>query len=287
MYQLASVFTVLSYIILPAVATPKLGIRADYLEPVWPSPFLPILSISSQYVSHTTSCIIQQSHPRDIHCDSADCSFIQSGDPAKDRLVQSYSGIIKCEDASIPLDGSQMTDARLYHLAVLAYKEMFNIWEPRLLGPDALPNAMAVMASGDTLYFASSIRCSTYITRIRIEDVAQGPVRQYMDNALQSVGTHRHRGGCAEINLLELYWTQNGHSMPGPPNPRVAITKDGKYNVAPCTRATGSGYGCHDIVRDFGLDPINSNVQADASKQDDWQFSLQHTVRPPCSTPWD
>lgn len=120
------------------LATPKIGIRPDYLEATGLGP---------------------------------------------DKHIQSYSGIIKFEDGTIPLDKTRMTDAKLLNLCVLAYIEMKYIWAGRNLLSSALPGAMAAIAYKDKIYFASAIRVPH--NHVEMAKVAQGTVRQYMDRALQ------------------------------------------------------------------------------------------------------
>ena len=99
-----------------------------------------------------------------------------------DDLIQSYSGIIKFEDGTIPLDKTKMTDAKLLNLCVLAYKEMVDIWRTRNMASAALPGAMAVIAYRDTIYFASALRAPAAVVQLAM--VAKGSVRAMMDEAL-------------------------------------------------------------------------------------------------------
>jgi len=186
-----------------------------------------------------------------------------------------------------------MTDAKLLHLAVVAYNEMVAIWRARNIPSDLLPNAMAVIASGDKLYFASSLR--TVPNSVRLRDVPQGSVRELMDEALtMGIGTHSHGGGCSEINCLELFWAKNEKQDPpiGPPKPRVAIwvlpkhkqiDTNSERNVRPCTWESRAdpGYGRQEIALAYSLDPIDSTVAPDAAG-DDWDFTLEKSIRPPC-----
>lgn len=186
-----------------------------------------------------------------------------------------------------------MTDAKLLHLAVVAYNEMVAIWRARNIPSDLLPGAMAVIASGDKLYFASSLR--TVPNSVRLRDVPQGSVRELMDEALtMGIGTHSHGGGCSEINCLEIFWAKNEKQDPpiGPPKPRVAIwvlpkhkqiDTNSERNVRPCTWESRAdpGYGCQEIALAYSLDPIDSTVAPDAAG-DDWDFTLEKSIRPPC-----
>lgn len=188
-----------------------------------------------------------------------------------------------------------MTDAKLLHMAVLAYNEMVAVWRPRNLVSRALPGAMAVIAWGDKLFFASTLRAPATI--IKLANVHQGSVRENMDDALtMGVGTHAHGGGCAEINCIELLWDFNDQKDPdkGLPKPRIAIwvlprdkkiDTNSEINSKPCKWETrsGVGYGCHEIVAAYGLEPIDSSVAPDATGDDDWKFSLVKNPRPPCT----
>lgn len=108
--------------------------------------------------------------------------FLNPTGATADRDIQSYSGIIKLDDGTIPLDKTKMTDAKLLHLCVLAYNEMVNIWRPRNLRSDALPGAMAAIAYEDKIYFASALRAPAGV--VKLAEVAKGSVREIMDDAL-------------------------------------------------------------------------------------------------------
>lgn len=99
-----------------------------------------------------------------------------------DRDIQSYSSIIKFDDGAIPLDKSKMTDAKLLHLARVAYKEMVDIWASRNLISAALPGAMAAFAYQDKIYFGSAIRVPP--GGVKLADVPKGSIRDSMDDAL-------------------------------------------------------------------------------------------------------
>lgn len=99
-----------------------------------------------------------------------------------EKDIQSYTGIIKLDDGTIPLDKSRMTDAKLLHLARVAYNEMVDIWTRRNLKLDALPGAMAAFAYRDKIYFGSSIRVPPG-NAVQVKDVPQGSIRQFMVNA--------------------------------------------------------------------------------------------------------
>lgn len=108
--------------------------------------------------------------------------FLDATGKATDRAIQSYSGIIKFADSTIPTDNTKMTDAKLLHLCVLAYNEMVSIWRPRNLISDALPGAMAAIAYKDKIFFASALRAPAAV--VALANVAKGSVREIMDEAL-------------------------------------------------------------------------------------------------------
>jgi len=197
---------------------------------------------------------------------------------------------------------ARMTDAKLLHLAVVAYDEMIARWRARSIPSRFLPGAMAVIASGERLYFASSVR--TVPGGVKLANVPQGSVRELMDEALtMGIGTHSHGGGCGEINCLELFTDFNtkgqypvGPPNPpvGPPKPRVAIwvlprerqiDTNSEINAAPCTwkSRANPGYGCQEVALAYNLDPIDSTVAPDAAG-DNWDFILRRNVRPPCQS---
>lgn len=115
-----------------------------------------------------------------------------------------------------------------------------------------------------------------------------------MDRDLE---VHAHGGGCAEINVLELVWSENEEADPdkGPPAPRVAIwvRRQGRpvgseRNTPPCSwyGFAGAGYGCADIIRAYGVEAIDKNAAPDPAGEDDWTFSLAENPRPLCERPY-
>lgn len=138
MYNGACILAVVQLLCSLAFATPRLGIRADFLD---------------------------------------------ATNERTDRIIQSYSGIIKFDDGTIPLDKTKMTDAKLLHLCNLAYNEMVNIWRPRNMLSRALPGAMAAIAYKDSIYFASALRAPS--AAVKLANVAKGTVREMMDEALE------------------------------------------------------------------------------------------------------
>ena len=120
-----------------AWATPKLGIRPDYLRPV---------------------------------------------NDETDRDIQSYSGIIRFQDGTLPLDKTRMTDAKLLNLCVVAYNEMVSSWRGRNLKSSALPGAMTAVAYRDKIYFASSLKRP--YKGIKFANVPKGSIRELMEEAL-------------------------------------------------------------------------------------------------------
>lgn len=188
-----------------------------------------------------------------------------------------------------------MTDAKLLHMAVIAYKEMITVWRSRNIPSIFLPGAMAVIASGDRLYFASALRARA--GSVELAEIPHGSIRAYMDEALtMSIGTHTRGGGCSEISCLELFWDKNGQKDPpkGPTKSRIAIwvlprnkqiDTNSEVNAAPCTVQANSdaGYGCHEIVfYVYDMEAIDSTVAPDAAGEDDWAFTLEKNPRPPC-----
>ena len=146
LYTGACILTVIQVLFSDTLATPNLGIRADFRDATGKN---------------------------------------------TDKLIQSYSGIVKFDDGTIPLDKTKMTDAKLLNLCVLAYNEMVEIWRPQNLVSDALPGAMAAIAYEDKIYFASALRAPAAV--VQLANVAKGSVREYMDDALtMGVGRFFH-----------------------------------------------------------------------------------------------
>ncbi|KAK4692824.1 hypothetical protein P7C71_g4454, partial [Lecanoromycetidae sp. Uapishka_2] len=108
--------------------------------------------------------------------------FLDATGQATDKVIQSYSAIIKFADSTIPTDKTKMTDAQLLNLCVLAYNEMVTVWQGRNLKSDALPGAMAAIAYQDKIFFASALRAPAAV--VQLANVAKGSVREIMDEAL-------------------------------------------------------------------------------------------------------
>ncbi|KAL8637943.1 MAG: hypothetical protein Q9226_009053 [Calogaya cf. arnoldii] len=217
--------------------------------------------------------------------------LLPSEDDHVNRQIQSYSGVIKFDDPSIPLDKEKMSDRDLLHLAVLAYGEMHAIWGARQLPFWVMPGAMAAVAYQDKIFFASSIKAPSQA--IKLKDVHDGSVSANMEDALtMGLGTHRYGGACAEINIIQLIEESNKDKEPerGPPAPRVAIwvrpsglPVGTEFNAPPCTWESGAnpGYGCHDVIKVYGIEAIG-RVAPDASKENEWRFRLHPSWRLPC-----
>ena len=138
--------------------------------------------------------------------------YLRPVNDGTDKHIQSYSGIIKFDDGTIPLDKTRMTDAKFLNLCVVAYNEMVNIWRGRNLKSSALPGAMTAVAYKDKIYFASSLRIPT--GGIKFEHVPQGSVRDVMDEALTTglgrsipvpainLHTANGLGDCSKVPLI-------------------------------------------------------------------------------------
>lgn len=110
--------------------------------------------------------------------------FLQPTGEDIDVDITSYSGIIRFDDGTIPLDKSRMTDAKLFHLATVAYNEMVQVWQDLKIPKASLPAAMAAFAYQDNVFFASSLRAPKNYGSLA--NIPKGSVREYMDNALRN-----------------------------------------------------------------------------------------------------
>ena len=220
---------------------------------------------------------------------------------------QSYSTIVKFNDASIPGDQSKISDAQFINLAKVAYNEMIAWWSRTQLASDGCPGAMIAMESEGIMYFASSVRSPNGIDINALDRNVQQSIGWYQWMCQMSGGgTHKTGGRCAEPNVLRLYGDLNGIETT-PTNPlgtyRPLLTTDTSPRIAvwgrpsgalpnqnkesffkPCADTATGGYGCNRMATQYGLKSV-SRQSPDPSGQDGWAFTLPGNPRAACPAP--
>ena len=130
--------------------------------------------------------------------------FLDATGKSTDKIIQSYSGIVKFDDGTVPLDKTKMTDAKLINLAGVAYNEMVDIWRSRQFSEAGLPGAMAALAYKDKIYFASALRAP--LEAVKLSEVAKGSVRAMMDDAL-TTGASKFSSTSSSYTFDVLNWS--------------------------------------------------------------------------------
>lgn len=220
--------------------------------------------------------------------------YLLNNDNREDvQRIQSYSGVIELRDEDFHgWDPEFMKDGQLVNLAKIAYDEMVAIWRSKLLPIDDLPGAMVALATVDKIFFASSIKTGS----------SDDPPEFYLNNVIkefletcsnEGMGTHRNGGKCSEPNVLELHYSAMGRNpfglhegasvkarmAPWVRFPGAALGSETNY--PPCGQHSGSGFGCHRILKYFQLNWAQG-VQPDATGQDGWHINYPGNPRTAC-----
>lgn len=133
----------------------------------------------------------------------------------------SYSGIIEYPKGLVRPACGGITNFELHNLAWVAFKEM------RDLHPDDqgnhLPGAMAALAHGQRIYFASSMKSNWPTARpahiaenLDADDNVSEYMTTYLMNNAGTASIHRTGGCCAEPNVIRLFHESGGNGIPDP-----------------------------------------------------------------------
>ena len=212
-----------------------------------------------------------------------------------DPQVQSYSGVIKFDDASIPGDKSKMSDGQFINLAKRASEKMHDLWENGKWPGTLLPSTMIAIESEGSMYFASSVKAPQDIDFQYFDAGTKFSPGWFFNMCLmEGWGEHRYGGRCAEPNVLRFYGEQEtepgADALKTPPktdtSPRIAvwlhdIYQDQDEYIEPCYDKANVGYGCTHLKDQYGFKPV-ANEARDTTGENDWQFSKPTNVRENC-----
>ena len=203
-----------------------------------------------------------------------------------DDLI-SFSGIIQFnqnDDGSNPV--SALSDGQVVGLASKAYDEM------TAFGNSNTPGAMAVMATNNEIFFASSFRGSDRGLWLNPQNDDTRPnILVKAAGGCRLAGNHRIGGRCGEINLFDLYYNWKTNLNLQGTHSRIVVwgTYDGSplEVLNPCLPREGR-YGCDSFLRaatnpqnpTAHLDDANLRVIPKATAADQsWPNGLTFTYR--------
>lgn len=154
-------------------------------------------------------------------------------------------------DGSSPV--TSITDGQLVGLAAQAYQEMVTIWNAIPNKADTnKPGAMAAFAINNEIYFASVIKSDRQNWLGVGQDVTKPQALVNAAGGCRIGGSaHRINGNCAEINLMDTYYTRNNNlNFQGSQSRLVVWGTYGSASqiLAPCSNH-GDRYGCYTFLR--------------------------------------
>ena len=177
-----------------------------------------------------------------------------------DELI-SFSGIIQFDqndDGSNPV--SALSDGQLVGLASKAYDEMTAFRNGNT------PGAMAVVATNNEIFFASSIRGGDRGHWLNPQNGNTRPSILIMAaGGCRLGGNHRTGGRCGEINLFDLYWNWKTNLNLQGSHSRIVVW--GTYTgsplqiLPPCKNDQGR-YGCEVFLK-AATNPQNPTADLD------------------------
>ena len=212
--------------------------------------------------------------------------------------IESYSGIIRFFDPSIPGQVSQMSDGQFINLARRAYDEMVALWNNYNLPPNLLPGSMIAMESQGYVYFASSIRKLDGSVDLNAPDwhIVNSP-GWFSVTCMTARGPHRLDGACAEPSVARLYgdkWrpvpeipNEPMRTPPKYPKPRIAVWgrragqqpfQGVEQYFRPCRNPEDGGWGCEEFAEFYAFNPVQ-NRYPDPAGEDEWQFTRERNPR--------
>ncbi|KAL9593258.1 MAG: hypothetical protein Q9219_007627 [cf. Caloplaca sp. 3 TL-2023] len=190
--------------------------------------------------------------------------WLQGGEDSNgDYKLQSFSSVLDFnadEQGDNPVDS--LSDAQLVGMASVAFDEMIAFSGP------SKPEIMVLLASGNSLYFASSLRGSRdyfYGTGVLENHRPQ----ELIDAAggVRISGSFHKTANHGEVNVMDLFYTRNGRlSFQGTSSRIIAwgIVSGIRRPYNPCS-GTESRYGCKIFLQRIA-NP--SNPQAPLNKAD-------------------
>ena len=216
-----------------------------------------------------------------------------SGDEGPDDLI-SFSGIIEFnqnDDGTNPVD--TLSDGKLVGLASKAFDEM------NALPQRNKPNTIAVMATKNQIYFASSMTGEDRGNWLSSKHYEHGRANILIEAAggCRLGGIHRKGGRCGEINLFDLFYNQNKHLNLRGSHSRILAW--GSFEGAPAKvyhpcRDDDPRYGCESFLKaatnddqkkkldDANLKVVNKHTRIDQSWPEGLQFRYR-SLRLPAS----
>ena len=209
----------------------------------------------------------------------------------------SFSGVLRFDampDGTNPVPA--LSDAQLVGLCAKAFDEMRSAG-----GRYDKPAAMALLAIDNKVYLASSIKSdrNNWLGRGQGIDKQRPQILARAAGAARIAGSsHRTRGSCGEINIMDLYYTHNRELNFLGRRARIVVwaTRDdytGIFN--PCS-TPANGYGCGDFLRAIAnpadpAQPLNDDnlkvIAKQMQRDNNWPDGLQFRFGPVRLTPSD
>lgn len=220
----------------------------------------------------------------------------------KDRqvFIHSYAGRIEFHDDTVvdfQHPPEYMSNEEFVRLVSNAYDEMIGIWRDMGGKEGDLPGAMIRIELGSDIWFASSMK-SSYGLFWNVhgeqgdDSAGRHASKLFLEKCLP--GTHSHKFGCGEPNVIENIYAYYGvdadlHLV----GRRVAAwyrrgpsTAHSEKVIQPCGKGLGS-YGCADLIKQWSLEAVETNTPPEAGDGSQWfgKYSIQGTPRDACLMP--
>ena len=175
-------------------------------------------------------------------------------------------------DGSSPVPS--ITDGQMVGLAAQAYQEMLTIWNAIPDKVDPKPGAIAAFAINNEIYFASVVKADRQHW-LGLGQSAKPQVLMEAAGGCRIAGSvHRTDGHCAEINLMDTYYTRNKNlNFQGSRSRLVVWGTD--YGILPPCSDSVSRYGCYKFLRAIA-NPQNPQQQL---QDNDMKVIASNTAR--------